>query len=76
MTQNFKEGRRAQIVNALRDAAEQQATPVQPKSEAQIESERSAAAVALNAVFLACGIDVVDPASASAKWKLPKNSTF
>ncbi|HXM49479.1 MAG TPA: hypothetical protein VN956_16675 [Pyrinomonadaceae bacterium] len=52
MTQNFKEGRRAQIVNALRDAAEQQATPVQPKSEAQIESERSAAAVALNAVFL------------------------
>jgi len=51
-SQDFSEGRKAQIVNALRDAADKQATPVQPKSAAELETGRSAAAVALNAVFL------------------------
>ena len=51
-SQDFSEGRKAQVVNALRDAAEKQFPPVQPKSEAELETERSAAAVALNAVFL------------------------
>ena len=52
MTQNFSEGRKSQLIKDLQAAAEQQETPAQPKSEAQIESDRSAAAVALNAVFM------------------------
>jgi hypothetical protein len=49
---NFQDSRKSQIVAALRDAADKQATPVKHKTEAQIEADRSAAAVALNAVFL------------------------
>jgi hypothetical protein len=48
----FQESRRAQIVKALESVDEQQDTPVKPKSEAQLEADRSAAAIALNAVFL------------------------
>jgi hypothetical protein len=50
--QNFSEGRKAQIVNSLREAQAKQSPPVKPKSEAELESDRSAAAVALNSVFL------------------------
>ena len=49
---SFQESRRAQIVNALRDAGAEQVKPVKPKSEAQLEADRSAAAIALNAAFL------------------------
>jgi hypothetical protein len=45
----------AQIVNALRQAGAEQAEQVEtikPKSEAQLEADRSAAALALNAVYL------------------------
>jgi hypothetical protein len=38
--------------SALESVDEQQDTPVKPKSEAQLEADRSAAAIALNAVFL------------------------
>jgi hypothetical protein len=51
-SQDFSEGRKSQIVAALAAAAAEQFPPVQPKSEAELETERSAAAVALNAVFL------------------------
>jgi hypothetical protein len=45
----------AQIVNALREAGAEQAKqvePTKPKSEAQLEADRSAAAIALNAAYL------------------------
>jgi hypothetical protein len=48
----FQEGRRAQIVNALRDAGAEQVKPTKPKTEAELEADRSAAALALNSVFL------------------------
>jgi hypothetical protein len=51
-SQDFSESRKAQIVNSLRHAREQQVKPIKPKTEAQLEADRSAAAVALNAAFL------------------------
>jgi hypothetical protein len=48
----FQESRRAQIVNALLNARAEQPQTVKPKSEAQLEADRSAAAIALNAVYL------------------------
>jgi hypothetical protein len=40
------------IGNALRDAEAEQTRPIKPKSEAQLEADRSAAAIALNAAYL------------------------
>jgi hypothetical protein len=51
-SQDFQDSRKSQLVKALQSAGEQQVKPTKPKTEAQLESERSAAAVALNAVFL------------------------
>jgi hypothetical protein len=48
----FQESRRAQIVNALFNVEVEQTKPIKPKSEAQLEADRSAAAIALNAAFL------------------------
>jgi hypothetical protein len=48
----FQDSRKAQLIKDLQAAAEQQETPVQPKTEAELEAGRSAAAVALNAVFM------------------------
>jgi hypothetical protein len=45
----FQESRKAQIVNALREAGTEQ---IKPKSKAQLEADRSAAAIALNAAYL------------------------
>jgi len=42
----------AQIVNALLNAEAEQPEPIKHKSEAQLEADRSAAAIALNAAFL------------------------
>jgi hypothetical protein len=52
MTQDFQDSRKSQLVKAMQSAGEQQIKPAKPKSEAQIEVERSAAALALNSVFL------------------------
>jgi hypothetical protein len=52
MIQDFQDSRKAQIVNALAAAAEKQVPPLEPKSEAELEAGRRAAAVALNAVYL------------------------
>ncbi len=52
MKPDFQDSRKSQLVKAMQTAGEQQVKPVQPKTEAQIETERSAAAVALNSVFL------------------------
>jgi hypothetical protein len=51
-SQDFKESRKAQILNALRDAGAEQIKPTKPKTEAELEADRSAAAIALNAVYL------------------------
>jgi GDP-D-mannose dehydratase len=48
----FQESRRAQIVKALESVDKQQDAPNKPKSEAQLEAARSAAAIALNAAYL------------------------
>jgi hypothetical protein len=48
----FQESRKAQIVNALLNVEAEQPEPIKPKSEAQLEADRSAAAIALNAAFL------------------------
>jgi hypothetical protein len=51
----FKESRMAQIVNALREARAEQAEQVDritPKTEAQLEADRSAAAIVLSAALL------------------------
>jgi hypothetical protein len=52
MTQDFQDSRKAQIVNALRDAGAKQFPPVEPKTEAEVENARSAAATVLSAAFL------------------------
>ena len=52
MKPDFQDSRKSQLVKAMQTAGEQQVKPVQPKTAAQLEAERSAAAVALNAVFL------------------------
>ncbi len=52
MKPDFQDSRKSQFIKAMQAAAEQQEAPVQPKTEAELESGRSAAAVALNAVFL------------------------
>jgi len=51
-SQNFSEGRKAQIVNALREAGAKPVKPIKPKTEAELEADRSAAAIALNSAFL------------------------
>jgi hypothetical protein len=48
----FKESRMAQIVNALSKAGAEQVKPIKPKTEAELEADRSAAAIALNAAYL------------------------
>ena len=51
----FKESRMAQIVNALREAGAEQAEQVDritPKTDAQLEADRSAAAIVLSAALL------------------------
>lgn len=48
----FRESRRTQLVQALRSVDAEQVKPVKPKTEAQLEADRSAAAIALNAVYL------------------------
>ena len=48
----FKESRRAQLVQALQSVDAEQVKPTKPKSEAQLEADRSAAAFALNAAYL------------------------
>jgi hypothetical protein len=40
----FQESRKVQIVNALREAGAEQIKPIKPKSEAQLEADRCAAA--------------------------------
>jgi hypothetical protein len=42
----------AQIVNALSNAGAEQIKPIKPKTEAQLEIDRSAAAISLNAAYL------------------------
>jgi len=46
----FQESRKSQIANALLKARAEQVKPIKPKTEAQLEADRSAAAKALNAV--------------------------
>jgi hypothetical protein len=41
-----------QIVNALSNVDAEQVKPTKPKSDAQLEADRSAAATVLNAVYL------------------------
>jgi hypothetical protein len=48
----FKESRRTQLVQALQSVDSEQVKPIKPKSEAQLEIDRSAAATVLNAVYL------------------------
>jgi hypothetical protein len=48
----FSESRKAQLVQALQSVDSEQVKPIKPKSEAQLEADRSAAAIALNAAFL------------------------
>jgi hypothetical protein len=48
----FSESRRTQLAQALRSVDAQQAKPSKPKSEAQLEADRSAAATVLNAAYL------------------------
>jgi hypothetical protein len=42
----------AQIVNALRNVEAEQVKPIKPKTEAELEADRSAPAIALNAAYL------------------------
>jgi hypothetical protein len=42
----------AQIVSALSNVEAEQVKPIKPKSEAQLEADRSAAAISLNAAYL------------------------
>lgn len=51
-SQDFSESRKTQLVQALQSAGAEQVNPIKPKSEAELEADRSAAAIALNAVFL------------------------
>ena len=48
----FQESRRTQLVQALRSVDAEQVKPIKPKSEAELEADRSAAAIALNAAYL------------------------
>jgi hypothetical protein len=48
----FRESRRTQLVQALRSVDAEQVKPVKPKTEAQLEADRSAAATVLNAAYL------------------------
>jgi len=52
MKPDFQDSRKSQFIKAMQAADEQQEAPVQPKPEAQVESERAAAATVLNSVFL------------------------
>jgi hypothetical protein len=51
-SQDFSESRKTQLVQALQSAGAEQVKPTKPKTETQLEADRSAAAVALNSVFL------------------------
>jgi hypothetical protein len=51
-SQDFSESRKTQLVQALQSAGAEQVKPIKPKSEAELEADRSAAAIALNAAFL------------------------
>jgi hypothetical protein len=48
----FSESRKAQLVQALQSVDAEQVKPIKPKSEAQRESDRSAAATVLNSAYL------------------------
>ena len=48
----FEESRRAQIVNALLEVGAEQVKTVNPKAETELEADRSAAAISLNAAYL------------------------